>query len=98
MKVNNIASITELPNVPLIVCADLRVLRRGTMCRFITVSWFITLLVGLAGCNEQKQSFQANGVTIHYAIQGEASGEPVILLHGWLGHGAGMFDIDFSKD
>jgi pimeloyl-ACP methyl ester carboxylesterase len=43
------------------------------------------------------QSFQSNGVTIHYSIQGKEDGESVILLHGWLGRGEGLFDMKFSR-
>lgn len=57
----------------------------------------VTVSIASAGHQPAGESFQSNGVTIHYSIQGENNGEPVILLHGWLGRGEGLFDMKFSR-
>lgn len=63
------------------------------MTRHRCLLTMLAILVGPVGANRAgaDDSFDSNGVRIHYSVKGK--GEPVILIHGWLSSGWMNWDL-----
>lgn len=65
-----------------------RLIRRARLGTFLTVTAMFVLTMGASAESDTGgQTLAANSIELHYHVHG--SGEPLLLLHGGLGHSAG---------
>lgn len=49
----------------------------------IALAWLLVLLVAQSTVHAESGSFDSNGVKIHYIVEGNPDGPPVLLIHGF---------------